>query len=496
MVTPAPTLQPQITATTTTYGPDGTSFPDGVNPLTGLPVKDPELLKIPAVLVSISHFPPSGRPQAGLSFAPFVYEFSITRGETRFLTVFYGRFPEAQVPVSGDCAVRTGTFIQTGEILGSRVWLDADSDGIQDLDEEGIPGVCVQLQDAEGTILRTTTTDTNGMYGFGIDLERNYRVRFVRPAYLDFTTAEAGLDDLDSDADPLTGATGLVSAGAGGLDWDAGMILNDTSLPEARVAAVLPKAEVGPVRSGRLLYAHLGTAYTNSCLIYAFADPTILAKLPHCAFVSHEDADIAELIPVERMRAVAEDNMRHTADRPFNYASNLYSETALAGGLVATRLDVYFSRINQSAWIYDPLYLAYLRQVDDADASAPGVLHADVDRLTGRQLHFENVIVAMVDTEVVTRTNLDIHLEGGNTGPARLFRDGRVYDITWSTRGGDYEKKTGVRRPIQFLNPDGTPAPLRPGHTWVILVTPFSSFEPQATGSYEIRYAPPAGEAQ
>ena len=48
-------------------------------------------------------------------------------------------------------------------------------------------------------------------------------------------------------------------------------------------------------------------------------------------------------------------------------------------------------------------------------------------------------------------------------GPAKLFRDGRVYDITWSTRGGEYEKKTGVRRPIQFLNADGTPAPLEAG---------------------------------
>ena len=46
---------------------------------------------------------------------------------------------------------------------------------------------------------------------------------------------------------------------------------------------------------------------------------------------------------------------------------------------------------------------------------AVGVLHADVDRLTGRQLHFENVIIVMVDTDVVTRTNLDIHLDGGNT---------------------------------------------------------------------------------
>ena len=78
------------------------------------------------------------------------------------------------------------------------------------------------------------------------------------------------------------------------------------------------------------------------------------------------------MISIERMRAVAEDNMRHTADRPFNYASNRYSVSPPSGGLPATRLDVYFSRINQSAWIYDPLYRAYLRQVDNADPASSG----------------------------------------------------------------------------------------------------------------------------
>ena len=375
--------------------------------------------------MSISHFPPSGRPQAGLSFAPFVYEFSITRGETRFLAAFYGRFPEAQIPLTGDCPVRTGAFVQTAEVIGNRVWLDSNSDGIQDLDEDGIPGICVLLKDTQGTTVQITTTDTNGMYGFNTVAGQEYRLEFLQPANLEFTTSNQGLDDLDSDVDPDTHMTALISADSNGLNWDAGMTVSRAAASETAQPAELPDAEVGPVRSGRLLYAHLGTAYTDSCLIYAFADPVILAKLPHCAFVSHEDSEGGEMISVERMRAVAEDNMRHTADRPFSYASNQYSVIPPTGGLTAKRLDVYFNRINQSAWIYDPLYRAYLRQVDTADPAAVGVLHADVDRLTGRQLHFENVVIVMVDTDVVTRTNLDIHLDGGNTGPAKLFRDGR-----------------------------------------------------------------------
>jgi len=491
---PSPT--PQLTATVTSFGPDADRFPSNINPMTGLPVIDPELLKIPAVLVSISHFPAAGRPQAGLSFAPFVYEFSITNGETRFLTAFYGQFPEPEIPTTGECKVRTGAFVRTGTVLGNRVWLDSNLNGAQEVGEPGIPGICVSLRDDLGTVLQTTTTDTNGMYGFNVDAGRSYSLQFEKPDYLDFTKQDVGNADSDSDVDPVTGAMPIFTVGQSVLDWDGGMVLNRASGHAALDASTMPEAEVGPVRSGRLLYAYLADSYTNSCLIYAFASPEVLEKLPHCAFVAHEEANGGETISIGRMRAVAEDNMRHTASRPFNYSSNVYSEVPPPGGLPASQLNVFFGNINQSGWIYDPLYQAYLRFVDDADINARGVLHPDVDRLTGRQLHLENVIVVMADTEVISRSNLDIHLDAGNTGPARLFRNGQVFSITWSTRGDEYEKRTGVRKPIQFLNPDGSPTALKPGHTWVIIVTPFSRFEPQGAGAYLITYAAPAGEAR
>ena len=63
---------------------------------------------MPAVLISISHFPATARPQAGLSFAPFVYEFYITEGATRFLAVFHGEWPAPEIPVRGGCEPRLG----------------------------------------------------------------------------------------------------------------------------------------------------------------------------------------------------------------------------------------------------------------------------------------------------------------------------------------------------------------------------------------------------
>ncbi|WP_417912255.1 SdrD B-like domain-containing protein [Candidatus Electronema sp. TJ] len=50
--------------------------------------------------------------------------------------------------------------------LGDLIWLDKDSDGIQDADELGIEGVTVVLKDNGGVIIATTVTDANGNYLF------------------------------------------------------------------------------------------------------------------------------------------------------------------------------------------------------------------------------------------------------------------------------------------------------------------------------------------
>lgn len=78
--------------------------PPATNPLTGLPVVDTANLALPPALVSISNFPASARPQAGLSYAPLVYELYIGEGMTRFLAVFYGDYPSAAAGVDGNQA--------------------------------------------------------------------------------------------------------------------------------------------------------------------------------------------------------------------------------------------------------------------------------------------------------------------------------------------------------------------------------------------------------
>src|SRR5829696_7046677 len=267
------TLQPY--PTDVTYGPN--DFPEGFNPLTGQPVSDPTQLDYPALLLSISHFPPAARPQAGFSFTPWVYEYYITEGSTRHVGVFYGEFPEPEIPLHGDCDIRAEPMTQTKTILGNRVWHDENQNGVQDPREEGIGGICVNLLDESGTQLQQTTTDSNGYYGFNVDAG-NYMIEIEKPSWLDFAPKNAGDEGTDSDVDQASGRTDAIDASTSPLlFWDAGLIPSPNITPTPDPSAKLPRPEVGPIRSGRIFYRYIGKMYQDSCWIYASIDAVVLA---------------------------------------------------------------------------------------------------------------------------------------------------------------------------------------------------------------------------
>jgi hypothetical protein len=98
---PSPTETPLPTITSTIeavhYGPD--RFPKDINPYTGLKVADPAILDRRPVMVKITNFPPSARPQFGLSVADLVFEHFIGEGMNRFSAIYYGEKPEKVGPV-------------------------------------------------------------------------------------------------------------------------------------------------------------------------------------------------------------------------------------------------------------------------------------------------------------------------------------------------------------------------------------------------------------
>ncbi|MGW8249037.1 MAG: DUF3048 domain-containing protein [Anaerolineales bacterium] len=85
----APAATPTETAYTYTYGPY--YFPRDINPLTGLPVENQTLLERRPIVIKVTNFPRSVRPQWGLSLADHVFEYYIGDSMSRFIGIFYGK---------------------------------------------------------------------------------------------------------------------------------------------------------------------------------------------------------------------------------------------------------------------------------------------------------------------------------------------------------------------------------------------------------------------
>lgn len=334
----------------TSYGP--TDFPVGVNPLTGLLAVDPSFLRYPPALVSVSNFPASARPQAGLSFSPLVFELAIGEGMTRFLAVFYGSFPSA---VSG----------QT---------------------EGDVPG--------GGT---------------------------------------------------TTGATG----GTSGSSASGGMI--------------------GPIRSGRLPYESM-RAQLNGFLVMASADASVAATLSGATSIFGSDSDDinSALIGVDQLEKIANAQFERLGREP--YLEGLYfNQAAPEGGESADQAWVYYSNLNQIQWDYSADLGAFVRSDISTDGKANFTV--STDRLNGNPIAKENVIILFADHNYISPTKIDIELNNVPKAKAILFRDGQAYEIFWMSKYGDYEKETGLLRPIRFMDADGNPFPLKPGETWIEIVS-------------------------
>ncbi len=121
--------------------------------------------------------------------------------------------------------------------IGNSVWHDADGDGIQDAQEEGVNGTTVQLYydgDFDGEVdarpIKTSVTRTwNGKKGIYLFENLNagmYQLEFLTSPNFDFTSPSMGTDATrDSDVDPETGRSPLITVDIGekNIAVDAGL---------------------------------------------------------------------------------------------------------------------------------------------------------------------------------------------------------------------------------------------------------------------------------
>jgi uncharacterized repeat protein (TIGR01451 family) len=114
--------------------------------------------------------------------------------------------------------------------IGDRVWFDYNGDGKQDVGETvGLPNVRVILLNAGGVPVATNLTDAAGRYLFTVQ-PGTYEVQFdlstLSTNYVVSPHTASGVNAaLDSNADALSGRTGLITVGSGQSDltWDMGV---------------------------------------------------------------------------------------------------------------------------------------------------------------------------------------------------------------------------------------------------------------------------------
>jgi hypothetical protein len=106
-------------------------------------------------------------------------------------------------------------------------------------------------------------------------------------------------------------------------------------------------------------------------------------------------------------------------------------------------------------------------------------------------MSFENVIVIFAEHHRYRHNQLEIDFTLGQKNHAYLFRDGQAFKILWSTENRDWEKTTGLVRPMHFVDAQGNLVPLHPGRTWIHIVTPFSSVSDERAGNWLVNFVQP-----
>ncbi len=226
---PTPTVGSNVTFTITANNGAGYS------PATGVTVNDP----LPAGLTFVSATPASGTSYNSGTGVWTVGNLASGASTTLTITATVAtggtKTNTAQVTASDEPDV--GTVLQGSASvtppgsIGDFVFWDMNKSGIQTPSDTGVSNVAVELLQ-NGSIIGTTTTNSQGFYAFNGVAPGSYSVKFLPTDGSIFTSQHQGADPaLDSDAD-ATGTTQVfaLASGQSNTTIDAGLLPIDLSL--------------------------------------------------------------------------------------------------------------------------------------------------------------------------------------------------------------------------------------------------------------------------
>lgn len=168
-----------------------------------------------------------------------------------------------------------------------------------------------------------------------------------------------------------------------------------------------------------------------------------------------------------------ENNVRQTLD------GMAFGTIPPSGGVPAEQFTMHYGKNYNQQWNYDEASKKYLRWIDDVDYNGNSKMIPLVDRNTGEQLAFSNVVVIFAELQVLNGTADSIHRYrfASKNGRALVFRDGMMYEVVY---------KSAWNEPFSFYDEDGNPFRLQPGNTWMHLTGLGSKLEEQPAGTWMV----------
>ncbi|MGD8865602.1 MAG: DUF3048 C-terminal domain-containing protein [Anaerolineales bacterium] len=233
---------------------------------------------------------------------------------------------------------------------------------------------------------------------------------------------------------------------------------------------------VGPVRSGRVAFQEIKSLYPGGRLLIRYASPEVIEQLTGWILVRALDPNDINSAGLTLHDLASLDIPEVDPD---TYAHLTFDSIPPDGGVEQEEFRIIYNYLNNVGWSYDPELGLYLRAQDRADGS--GELFPAVERLNGEQIGFENVLLLWTEHsfENVVGTILEIDLVYLPDGYGLLWRDGKRYEIRWSTSSGE----------LRVQDDEGNDFPLKPGRTIFEVVSQFSTWDEEAG---VIRYVRPA----
>lgn len=109
--------------------------------------------------------------------------------------------------------------------IKSRVFEDKNYNGIKDKDENGISNVEVKLFSEDGQLIKTTITDSNGLYEFNNLLPGRYFIKVIKPIEYNYFSPKVDTDSENKSSVNKRGISNTVYIGKGQLysNLNAGM---------------------------------------------------------------------------------------------------------------------------------------------------------------------------------------------------------------------------------------------------------------------------------